>query len=66
MNGESVVECAMFQLPTMIMDKRSGWYSYFTLLYNVYNSDLNMGVDGEVYPELIAQNFPEKVAEKLK
>ena len=31
--------------------------------YNVFNSDINLASDGEVYPELMGQMFPEKISE---
>jgi hypothetical protein len=39
------------------------WHTYFMLLYNNWNNDLNITVNGEIFPELTGQNFPEKVAE---
>jgi len=39
------------------------WHTYMMLLYNNWNNDLNITVNGEIFPELTGQNFPEKIAE---
>lgn len=62
-NGETVSEAAALQLSTLILDKADNWHTYMMLLYNNFNNDLNITVNGEIFPELTGQNFPEKVAE---
>lgn len=45
------------------MDNMNIWHSYWTLLYNGFHNDLSIALNGEVYPELIGMNFPEKFVE---
>jgi len=62
-NGETVSEAAALQLSTLILDKMDPWHTYMMLILNNWNNDLNITVEGEIFPELTGQNFPEKVAE---
>ncbi len=61
--GDSVMECAAFQLPTIILDNKGFYEAYMSLLYNVYNHEINLVEDGEIYPETVGMNFPAKLAE---
>lgn len=63
MNGDAVSECAGLQLPILIMDAKGDWEAYYILLQNQFHSDINIAVNGEIYPELVAMNFPEKISE---
>ena len=62
-NGQAVLECATMQLPTAILDYSSYVNHYFSQLYNSFKSELNIAANGEGYPELLGQSFPEKIAE---
>jgi hypothetical protein len=62
-NGDAVTECAGMQLPTLILENMSTWHSYWMLLYNQFNNNVNIANSGPVYPELVGQGFPEKVVE---
>ena len=62
-NGDSVLECTAFQLPTVILDNSNFFHSYVNLMYNVHSSELNWTAHGEVLPETTGRNFGEKVAE---
>jgi len=62
-NGDAVAECAAYHLPTVILNNTSFFQSYFTLLYNSFNNDLNIALNGEAYPECLGQAFPEKIVE---
>lgn len=64
MNGESVLEFACMQIPTLIIDNNGKANSYKKLLYTQYDSDINMVAKGEVITELLGMNFPEKVCEQ--
>eukprot|EP01017_Pseudomicrothorax_dubius_P040117 TRINITY_DN6235_c0_g1_i1.p1 TRINITY_DN6235_c0_g1~~TRINITY_DN6235_c0_g1_i1.p1 ORF type:complete len:520 (-),score=148.07 TRINITY_DN6235_c0_g1_i1:513-2072(-) len=66
-NGELVEECAAAQLPTMIIDNLSHIHSYYMLLYNSFNNDLNIAIKGEGYPEITnGEISPYKVSIVLK
>jgi hypothetical protein len=45
------------------MDKMDGWHTYWMLLNNNFNNNLNIAVSGEIYPELAGMNFSEKLVE---
>jgi len=45
------------------MDDMGKWDSYYTGLYNNVGNDLSIALGGEVYPELVGMNFPEKLVE---
>lgn len=62
-NGEFVLEAAVLQLPTVILDPKTFYYSYVTLMYNVFSSDLNVAANNELLPETTGRHFPEKIAE---
>jgi len=63
LNGDAVTECAALHLPTIILNNVSFFQAYFTLLYNSFNNNLNLALNGEAYPELLGQAFPEKIVE---
>jgi len=62
-NGDAVAECAALHLPTVILSNLTFFQAYFTLLYNSFNNNLNIALNGEAFPELLGQAFPEKVVE---
>lgn len=62
-DGDAVLECAAMQLPTQILNHSGFFKSYLSLLYNVYENDINILADGEVLPELLGRNFGAKIAE---
>jgi len=62
-NGDAIAECAALHLPTVILSNLSFFQAYFTLLYNSFNNNLNIALNGEAYPEILGQVFPEKVVE---
>ena len=62
-NGDSVFEAATFQLPTVIMDHVSGYNGYMSLMFNVFNSEINWLVNGQILPELSLRNFSGKLVE---
>lgn len=62
-NGDAVTECAGMQLPTVIFDKMDWWHSYWMLLYNQVNNNINIANRGPIYPELVGDRFKEKVVE---
>lgn len=66
LNGDIVAECAAFQLPVAAVSKIPWLQAYFTLLYNSFNVDLNIGINGEAYPELLGQAFGSKLAETFE
>mmetsp|Transcript_15083 Transcript_15083/g.17403 ORF Transcript_15083/g.17403 Transcript_15083/m.17403 type:complete len:523 (+) Transcript_15083:56-1624(+) len=67
MNGDAAVECAVYQLPTMVVDKSGFFDTYFALLYNSFTSDVNIARNGEIYPELHhGQANPAKVSDVWK
>lgn len=63
LNGEMVFESAAMQLP--VIAASCNWFlqNYYTLLYNGFNADINIALNGEAYPELLGQYFPEKISE---
>ena len=63
LNGEAISECAGMQLPTLILDKMDAYHTYYMLLYNNFNNNLNIAIDGEIYPELTGRAFPSKIVE---
>ena len=63
LNGEMVYESAAMQLPIIAASCINFLQTYHTLLYNNFNSDINIALEGEAYPELLGQYFPEKIAE---
>lgn len=65
-NGDAVFEAAVAQLPTVILDPQGKYYSYMSLLYNIWSSDLNFAADGELLPETTARNFAGAIAEFWK
>ena len=66
LNGEMVYECAAMQLPTIAASKISWLQTYYTLLYNNFNADINIALEGEAFPELLGQYFPSKIAETFE
>lgn len=62
-NGDAVTECAGMQLPTVIYDKMDWWHSYWMLLYNQFNNNINIANRGPIYPEMTGDKFKEKVVE---
>lgn len=62
-NGDAVLECAVMQLPIQILDHSHFVKSYISLLYNVYENDINILDNGEVLPELVGRNFAGKIVE---
>jgi lipid A disaccharide synthetase len=52
-NGEIVSECAAAQLPTVVLDNTPFLQAYFTQLYNSFNVDINIAINGEAYQELL-------------
>lgn len=62
-NGDAVTECAGMQLPTLILESMDQWHSYWMLLYNQFNNNINIANRGPIYPELVGQGFPEKIVE---
>lgn len=62
-DGDSILECAAFQLPTVILNNRNFFQNYVTLLYNTFDSEINLLKDGDVYPEMAGRFFPEKIIE---
>mmetsp|Transcript_6800 Transcript_6800/g.6101 ORF Transcript_6800/g.6101 Transcript_6800/m.6101 type:complete len:143 (-) Transcript_6800:143-571(-) len=41
-----------------------GWYkAYRTLLYNSFNTDLNVTVEGEALPEYLGQQYPQNLVQ---
>lgn len=65
-NGEMLYETAVMQLPVIAASSINFLQTYFTLLYNAFNSDINIALQGEAYPELLGQYFPEKISEVLE
>lgn len=63
LNGEMIYESAAMQLPIIAASCINFLQTYFTLLYNNFNADINIALNGEAYPELLGQYFPEKIAE---
>jgi len=63
LNGEMVFESAAMQLPVIAASCTNIFQNYFTLLYNFFNSDINITLKGEAYPELLGQYFPEKISD---
>jgi len=67
MNGDAVAEVALYQVPTMVVDKSGFFDTYFALLYNSFTCDVNIARNGEIYPELHhGQANPAKVADVWK
>ncbi len=63
LNGEMLYESAAMQLPVIAASCIHVIQAYFTLLYNFFNADINIALQGEAYPEILGQYFPEKIAE---
>jgi hypothetical protein len=51
------------QLPTVIYDKLSQWHTYWMLLYNQVNNNINIANRGPIYPEVNGDKFKQKVVE---
>lgn len=66
LNGELVYECAVMQLPVIAASCINALQTYYTLLYNFFNVDLNILLEGDAFPEILGQYFPEKIAEVLE
>ena len=62
-DGDAILECAAFQLPTVILNERNFFQNYVALLYNTFDSEINLLKDGDVYPEMMGRFFPEKISE---
>lgn len=58
-----MTECAGMQLPTIIYDKMDVWHTYWMLLYNQFNNDINIANRGPIYPEMNGDRFKQKVVE---
>ena len=48
-NGDSTVEAAAVQLPSLVVDNRSNVHAYFNNLYNGHASPLNIATNYEAY-----------------
>ena len=62
-NGNTLFECLAMHLPVLASDTLSGDDAYRTLYLDSFGNELNRRVKGELVPELVGMNFPEKVAE---
>jgi hypothetical protein len=62
-NGDALFECLAMHLPVLASDTLSGDDAYRTLYLDSFGTELNRYVEGELVPELVGMNFPEKVAE---
>ena len=62
-NGDAVLEASAFQLPTVILDHSGFTKSYRSLLFNVYENELNIQAEGQVLPEMLGRNFGRKLNE---
>lgn len=66
LNGEVISECAATQLPTIILDNTPLIRAYFLQMYNSFNCDLNIAINGEAYQELLSTaSNPLKISEQL-
>ena len=62
-NGDAATECATYHLPSVIISNLSFSQAYLSLLYNSFNNNLNIALNGEAYPECLGQAFPAKIVE---
>jgi lipid A disaccharide synthetase len=64
--ADTVFQAATFQVPTVILDDSPGFLGYVTLMHNVYSSQINMAIGGELFPEMTIRNFGSKLVEFLE
>lgn len=64
--SETVFQAAALQIPTVILDNSSNWQGYVTLMHNVYASQINFAMNGELFPEMTLRNFGSKLVEFLE
>jgi hypothetical protein len=61
--GEALFECYAMHLPVLANDNLSRSDGYRCLYLDSFSTELNKFACGEIIPELVAMNFPSKVAE---
>ena len=62
-NGDSLYECFAMHLPVLANDNLSSSDAYQTLYRDSFHTEINLNCNGEVVPELVGMNFPDKVVE---
>lgn len=62
-NGDALFEAATLQLATVVLDTVGRYRGYIGLMHNLYESELNLAMEGLLFPELTLQNFPNKLWE---
>lgn len=62
-NGDALFEAATLQLATVVLDTVGRTRGYVGMLHNLYESELNLAMEGLLFPELALQNFASKLWE---
>lgn len=62
-NGDALYECYAMHLPVLANDNLSAFDAYQTLYRDSFHTEMNLNCNGEVIPELVGMNFPDKVVE---